>query len=51
MEGIPAPLLVGGAFRIKDDAFVKKTLKVEPDQDHRPKRMHIRKIKKRKIAK
>ena len=55
MDGIPAPLLVGGAFRIKeedDSRFAKKTLKVEDDHyQHRPKRMHVRKIKKRKIAK
>ena len=53
MDGIPAPLLVGGAFRIKeedDSRFAKKTLKVEDDH-YRPKRMHVRKIKKRKIAK
>ena len=48
MDGIPAPLLVGGAFRIKDDKFMKKTLEIE---EERPKRLHIRKIKKRKIAK
>merc|ERR1712141_202251 len=44
MDGIPAPLLVGGAFRIKeedDSRFAKKTLKVEDDH-YRPKRMHVR---------
>ena len=54
MDGIPAPLLVGGAFRIKEEdesKFAKKTLKVEDDRYQRPKRMHVRKIKKRKIAK
>ena len=47
-DGIPAPLLVGGAYRVdqENSNLLKKRLELE---DSSRKRMHLKKIKKRKI--
>ena len=49
-EGIPAPLLAGGAFRVRNhnNRVLKKTLEVEEvEQDHsKPFRIHIKKVRK-----
>ena len=51
-DGIPAPLLAGGAYRVMNDGVdrvLKKSLEIrEETETNRPIRLHVKKIKKRR---